>query len=80
MRKMEMARWRLEYREKSVESLRQEIKRHQESLSDALKRGSYNEAAQYAEKIAAGSYSVDAIERELAEVNAILNDFEKEVE
>jgi len=77
-KKMELARMRLEHRWSVVRGLMKDIQWFHESLNNALDRGYYNEAAQYAEKIAQASYKVDVTTRELQEFQTILKDFDEE--
>ncbi len=77
MKKMEMVKMMLEYREMGLENIKTELEWHRRSLNEAVERGHYNEAAQFGEKIARAGYEIEAIEKELREFKNMLEELEE---
>lgn len=78
MTKLEIARMRFNFRVEELAKEKKELTYLKEQVNNALDKGYYNQAAQWAEKISRVAYQVEAMQRDCEVFNAILNTLEEE--
>ena len=72
MSKFQIVEMQHDLRKKRLEERKHDVENLQDSLNRAIERGHYNEAAQWAEKITEHSYQIDAMSKELREVDSYI--------
>ena len=72
MSKLQIVEMQHDLRKERLEGCKRDVENLQGFLTRAIERGHYNEAAQWAEKITENAYQIDAMSKELQEVDSYL--------